>query len=752
MALPIITDQQFSDEYINFQKLFKNIGTDAQFAAYLNERYKPKIAANFNSEMLYAKRRALGIKSPVASGVNPTTLKRFNAINAFLEKEIYKANLGEKFVEQKDIITKARKKLKLPAGFGNLKNTTDGGYPILGELENRSQKIDKVLKNLLIENKPLKRNWLDEVANRVGVGVESLRDRLQGKYEPVPTYEVIKDQGAKYIGTNYGRTFPKVFYTLPFSEQLTYAMEMERGRPVYTKGLTYGGRPDQKIMAFAMRSWNQTKGSKDGPIQFFKKGSKNPIKWEYGLKLPYDDVSFSYNGKLHSYKDLNDVRYMKQYFPEAYEKINRLRSLKNKKIDNPFGKGKIKVEDLVRRVQVEGYNWNPKAPVMDVLHGPKGVRIEPFTNLSFNSRDINQLHGGVERRVTAGILTPKQGQNIINQINRALPGEETDIIKRQVGLAEKIKKGTMFGYKDMSGTVRGLFESADKPTILLIRKAVGCDNADGGRIELQAGGDLLACPIKKFEKDPQGFTNKVNQLEDTAPGLTKFKNAAGSFLDFAKRGGKFGALAAVGAAGAGLVKTFMNDDPTTYLSNEDQQKNMLISMITDPVVDEPESDAAILDYQLPVIGAGAVAGTAAVAPSTIEAARSGALGAKKSGITKTGLKTLGRGLAALGTPAALLATEPLFIGGQIAEGDSLGEIATDPINYLGAAFADPATRFATKGVSPGIAKAMRLGISPSVLKTVSRRFGLPGLALSLGISGYETFDDYRNKRGFFSEE
>ena len=47
---------------------------------------------------------------------------------------------------------------------------------------------------------------------------------------------------------------------------------------------------------------------------------------------------------------------------------------------------------------------------------------------------------------------------------------------------------------------------------------------------------------------------------------------------------------------------------------------------------------------------------------------------------------------------------------------------------------------------------MRLGISPSVLKTVSRRFGLPGLAISAGISGYELVDDYRNKRGFFREE
>jgi hypothetical protein len=262
------------------------------------------------------------------------------------------------------------------------------------------------------------------------------------------------------------------------------------------------------------------------------------------------------------------------------------------------------------------------------------------------------------------------------------------------------------------------------------------------------GGTAASC-IQRIDEDPLGVAKKITEVEKPVGRLATFKNAA---LGFLKRGGKFGALAAAGAAAAGVVKTFMNDDPTTYLSNEDQQKNMLISMITDPVVDEPKSDAAILDYQLPVIGAGAVAGTAAVAPSTIEAARSGALGAKKSGITKTGLKTLGRGLASLGTPLGLLATEPLFIGGQIAEGDSLGEIATDPINYLGAAFMGPASDLATKGLSPGIAKAMRLGISPSTLKMVSRRFGLPGLALSLGISGYETFDDYRNKRGFFSEE
>ena len=273
-------------------------------------------------------------------------------------------------------------------------------------------------------------------------------------------------------------------------------------------------------------------------------------------------------------------------------------------------------------------------------------------------------------------------------------------------------------------------------------------------LSFQTGGISRTC-AEAIIQDPVGSANKLQNLDAESGPLAKVKNAATNFLQrpFVKGAGRFGALAAVGAAGAGAVKAFMNDDPTTYLSNEDQQKNMLIDMVTGSLDDTPVEEAPIGDAYLPTLGAVTVAGTAAVAPSTIDAARSGALGATKSGITKTALKTLGRGLTATATPLGLLATEPLYLAEQIQEGDSLGEIATNPFNYLGAAFAGPATEFATKGLkNSGIAKAMRLGISPGTLKTVSRRFGLPGLALSLGISGYETFDDYRNKRGFFSEE
>tara|TARA_R100001129_G_scaffold143414_1_gene104509 strand:- start:25 stop:2286 length:2262 start_codon:yes stop_codon:yes gene_type:complete len=279
------------------------------------------------------------------------------------------------------------------------------------------------------------------------------------------------------------------------------------------------------------------------------------------------------------------------------------------------------------------------------------------------------------------------------------------------------------------------------------------DALEGGQIcrlvrATGATGGTISCVDaveEAIQKEPEKLAQKASRLE-------KFKNSATGFLNFAKKGGKFGALAAVGAAGAGVVKTFMNDDPTTYLSDENQQKNMLIEMVTGPMVDKPDSTPEILDWQLPALGATAAAGTVATAPSTIEAARSARFGKKPSGYTKTALKTLGRGLATTGTPLGLAAFEPLHIAGQVQAGDSLGEIATNPWNYAGLAFADDLSKFATKGLGPTAAKIMRLGISPAALKVGSRFLGIPGLALSLGISGYETYDDWKKKRGWFSEE
>jgi hypothetical protein len=204
----------------------------------------------------------------------------------------------------------------------------------------------------------------------------------------------------------------------------------------------------------------------------------------------------------------------------------------------------------------------------------------------------------------------------------------------------------------------------------------------------------------------------------------------------------------------------MNDDPTTYLSNEDQQKNMLISMVTNPIDDTPQEDPAVLDWQLPTLGAVTAAGMVPGGAELYKARRAirpdKFIGPMEKGVgpvrAALGLKgVLGKGLAATATPLGLAALEPLHIAGQVAQGDSLTDIAVNPLNYLGPTFAAPLTKEATRFTSPMVSKIMRMGMSPTALRGLSR-FGGYGLAASLGIQGLMKFDDWRNKRGWFSEE
>ena len=295
----------------------------------------------------------------------------------------------------------------------------------------------------------------------------------------------------------------------------------------------------------------------------------------------------------------------------------------------------------------------------------------------------------------------------------------------------------------------------------------------GGRMMFAKGTGCGEEVAQAFDKNPVKFSEEVTKLPYEEGPLNKVRNVASKFLSVAKKGGRFGAFAAAGAATAGLVKEFRNDDPSTYLSNEDQQKNMLIDMLTQPVSTPLEEPSTVFgDAQLPAIGAvtaaGMVPGGAELyRQRTGSGVRKGPLGgprldADKLPIPKNRVSpfraalgplsgVLGKGLAATGTPLGMLALEPLYIGQQIADGDSAGEIATNPLNYLGPAFAGSLSKEATRFAGPTMSNIMRLGISPTTLKTVSRRFGIPGLALSAGVSGYEMYQNKKAGRGLFDD-
>jgi len=242
-----------------------------------------------------------------------------------------------------------------------------------------------------------------------------------------------------------------------------------------------------------------------------------------------------------------------------------------------------------------------------------------------------------------------------------------------------------------------------------------------------SGGTVKSC-VAQFDeavqKNPEGLFQKV--------------------LNFAKSPGvkRFTLAGAAGAAGAAIVKEFRNDDPTSYLSNEDQQKNMLVAMATDPIMDPLANQfdrPDILDYQLPALGAAAATSTALGAPSTIKASRTRGMGMEKKGLAKTGLRVLGRGLGIMSTPGALAPFAAADIASQVYEGDSATDIATNPFNYLYGTFADQTDKM-TRGLKPTLRKVARLGMSPGALRVMSRA-GLVGLAGSLGIQGYNLLTD-----------
>ena len=258
------------------------------------------------------------------------------------------------------------------------------------------------------------------------------------------------------------------------------------------------------------------------------------------------------------------------------------------------------------------------------------------------------------------------------------------------------------------------------------------------------GGSVDAC-VERVAQEPEKFANKFKNFTAESGPLAKIKNAS---INFLKSPGfkRFTLAGAVGAGAQAIVKEFRNDDPTSYLSNEDQQKNMLVSMATDPIAPDFERPD-ILDFQLPTAGAVIAGSVVASAPSTITASKSRGAGIEKSerlggprpGVLKTTGRVLGRGLGVAASPGLLAPLAAMDITGQIAEGDSLTDIATNPLNYLYPAFADQTPKL-TRGLPSALRGIASLGMSPAALRILSRA-GILGFGASLGLQGMKLLQD-----------
>jgi len=176
------------------------------------------------------------------------------------------------------------------------------------------------------------------------------------------------------------------------------------------------------------------------------------------------------------------------------------------------------------------------------------------------------------------------------------------------------------------------------------------------------------------------------------------------------------------------------------MTDPDQQKGVLLSLVE---AETPQVDKEILNWQYPGIAAGAAA--AIPGSSAVYGARRKPFKSIKRGIdraamgpARAALGPVGKFLAGSFSPLAVAASLPIHIGAQIKGGAELEDIATDPVNWAGPAFASAGAKAATRGMPKAgiLSKALKMGMSPGALRVLSRG-GIYGLLASAGLKGYD---------------
>jgi hypothetical protein len=457
-----------------------------------------------------------------------------------VKKLIEDANKGDKFKSPIDISDEYNKIKKTNIRLSG-KTKDSPVYDILSTLESQDEKINKVFDSLLTSDQPVNFSfyealpkdrrgetvanpWRSEIAGRTGIEQAKIK-RVLNKNKDYLTNKIFFDYISKSkLGT-------AELKDLPLNFQIEYAKEAVKGRPRFTglDGQTNLTRdPNYKIMEFARRSWDNTKGK--GQIKFFDKNGKL-IEWKYGSTLPYKDVSFSYKGKNFGLNDLKQPGFSKKFFPEVVAKQEAINNLLVEEVYNPIRKKTTSFKQLANDVQVKGYGWEKRAGVMDILHGEKGVTGEPFTNLRYNSRDINLLENGLYSSFKAGKISEANYKLALNNLNKvfdeASPEEVSTLIKNRINTqAGKIVDNDFYGFdkfKDKTMTTpegkldqKNVPESESKKIAQNLRKA-------GFKCKFDKGGLALCDNPADYAED---ITRQAKLAADKNPAaINKFKNA-----------------------------------------------------------------------------------------------------------------------------------------------------------------------------------------------------------------------------------
>ena len=493
--------------------------------------------------------------------------------------------------------------------FNKFKYGVPQSDPIIDQLRNMSpERMDTIKKRRSQEDYKAKRRVQE--SKYYNTNKERILQNLKEKYRSDQT---IGDTG-------------KTLKELTREKNIKAIVRLQKDQGVFPNGYTLGKnrigvyKPELALWHSLYRSAKDGDGRWTLDQKFFnnlpvnEQGNKS-----WALNNYYKNIKFTDTATGETIK-LNDTikgkgKTLKQYLDTTIAKETGNKNVFNKAKNSYELKNKIKdttlkykgqketLGGLLAKTGIEKTGEKIYSPFE--VHHPSGVK-NNWWDSEVVFRDANRQLNYIDSKLQRDFKNAKDvtEQNKIlssasKKINK-LPGGISYIFEGQqlgtnIPTEESISKAAASTYRD-----RGVTRAVN-----LFFNDARSDAVAGGQIcELPSikgkasGGSALKC----VDAVEDALQNNPQKLAQEASKIGKFKQAATGFLGFLKSGGfkTFGVAGLAGGAAAALVKEFRNDDITSYLSNEDQQKNMLVDMATQPIAPDFQRPS-ILDYQLPAV-------------------------------------------------------------------------------------------------------------------------------------------------------
>ena len=397
----------------------------------------------------------------------------------FIQQLVDEANAKNKHTKWIDIESKVtdfgKRKIK--------KANTDLYREYIDQLDTIEDKYSKAFQNILDNpDEPLNLTFKKYPGADTNTGINRASFLKKYLYEQVqagttanikkaldknPFYSKNKtliEKFAFYSGTVGGEG--RSFQGKTFNEALQFGKDNMGGKVTFSGGGKIKG-PAEDIYNFALRSWDTSNRQQiplsDQKVIFYDKKTNKPIKWgdvprgkDNSKKLKINDVYFKYKEDPKNTKwDIETVRGKGKtsgLFDEVYDSFKAYQTLVNTEVDNPFGKGKVKLSEVIENVAEKGYGKTSGAYGLAKDH-QLGVANEPFKKIRILPQRLNLTLRQIE-----GIKgSDKFKKNLTNELLQEFKGLKGAKFNQAVqnnilNIAKEINKGfstTESGYREL---------------------------------------------------------------------------------------------------------------------------------------------------------------------------------------------------------------------------------------------------------------------------------------------------------------